>query len=118
MLKYVLTVPLLFIFFSCSKLNFDSNRINELKIKNTRTKLVQTISDKKVIDLLFDKYINNNEEYLVEFKGRNHLIFNYKNKEIILITNGEYIRCQNKTYRLKNNVNEFFKQVNISIPEY
>jgi hypothetical protein len=116
MIKGILSGLIFFTMLSCNTLSFSSKKIKEVKIMDVESNLTQTITDRKLIDLFFRDYLNTNEKYMVIFKGLNHIVFTYKNKELLIITNGAYIKYEGKTYRLKKNVNVFFKQVGVTVP--
>jgi len=95
---------------SCGNgISFNDSKISEIKIKSVETGKEVTINDKSVIRVLFNDYVNNNESYIAKFKGINHIVFIYEEKEVLLITNETFIKYEGKTYKLKKDIDEFIK---------
>ncbi len=102
------------IMFSCGNgMSFNENKISEIKLKSVETGEEITINDKNVISVLFNDYVNNNESYIAKFKGINHITFTYKGKEVLLITNGTFIKYEGKTFKLKKDIDEFIKTLTL-----
>lgn len=98
------------IMLSCGRsMSFNDNKISEIKLKSVESGEEIALKDKSVIRILINDYVNINERYIAKFKGINHIIFTYKGKEVLLITNGIFINSEGKTYKLNKDIDEFIK---------
>ena len=92
--------------------SFDSDKINKITIRNFKTNKFCTVDNKEIINVLINNYINTNKKYFAIFMGINHITFNYKGKETLLITNGEYIKYNGVAYKLAKNIDTYIEELN------
>jgi hypothetical protein len=93
------------------KLMFESSHIEKIAIRSVDQQYEIQIADRNVIKELFDNYVNLSEKYIVKFKAKNVVVFQYDSVEQTIIFNDQYLKHNGVTYRLNKNSDPFFEQL-------